>query len=47
MPTSLDMPPREARTPAPAPRRTDVPAISVLGLKKSFGDVRALDGVDL
>jgi ABC-2 type transport system ATP-binding protein len=27
-------------------RRADAPAISVSGLRKSFGDVRALDGVD-
>ncbi len=26
--------------------RPDEPAISVSGLRKSFGDVRALDGVD-
>src|SRR6187431_1804760 len=28
-------------------RRTNPPAISVRGLVKSYGDVRALDGIDL
>jgi len=41
LPTTTDHPPRRAET------SPDGPAISVTGLVKSFGDVRALDGVDL
>ncbi|HWC27593.1 MAG TPA: ATP-binding cassette domain-containing protein [Solirubrobacteraceae bacterium] len=44
MPTRLEDPMTGARTPAAADRE---PAIVVRGLRKSFGDVRALDGVDL
>jgi ABC-2 type transport system ATP-binding protein len=44
MPTRLEEPMTEATTPPGAPPEL---AISVRGLRKSFGDVRALDGVDL
>jgi ABC-2 type transport system ATP-binding protein len=47
MTTSLDVPHSEARRATPARERSGEPAISVTGLEKSFGDVRALDGVDL
>src|ERR1700712_3866029 len=41
------MPANVTGTPATVARPMTEPAISVKGLKKSFGDVRALDGVDL
>jgi ABC-2 type transport system ATP-binding protein len=44
MPTRLEEPMTEATTPPSAQPEL---AISVRGLRKSFGDVRALDGVDL
>ncbi len=49
MPTRLDAPMTEARTPPSPAVQPEQPelAISVRGLRKSFGDVVALDGVDL
>ncbi len=48
MPTSLDVSPNAARSSARAHGgAASEPAISVTGLKKSFGEIRALDGVDL
>src|SRR3954452_15374956 len=50
MPTRLEVPMTNPRTEAPKPPGPTggerEPAISVRGLRKSFGDVRALDGVD-
>src|SRR4051794_3460617 len=50
MPTRLEVPMTNPRTEAPKPPAPAggerEPAISVRGLRKSFGDVRALDGVD-
>src|SRR5919112_620652 len=48
MPMRLEDPMTNLRTEpgADSGRRADEPAISVRGLRKSFGDVRALDGVD-
>ena len=46
----MDMQPAQPVTFAPMPQSTEdpsTPAISVKGLVKCFGDVRALDGVDL
>jgi len=44
MPTTMEEPMTEARTPVSSDPEL---AISVRGLRKSFGDVHALDGVDL
>jgi len=49
MSTRLEVPmtnPRTAAAPEPPGSAGGEPAISVRGLRKSFGDVRALDGVD-
>src|SRR3954468_1577654 len=48
MPMRLEDPMTNLRTESryDSGRRTDEPAIVVSGLRKSFGDVRALDGVD-